>query len=99
MKFIQDLLKGPGNVAWDLGRLAVATGIVLMAASVVWNISLGLPIELGPTGFLGGMGAFFTGCAALIYAKDRAGSENKVANAVLQATPSAPPAQNAKPKK
>lgn len=95
MKFIRDLLKGPGNIAWDLGRLAVASGVVLMIVSTSWNISLGLPIELGPTGLLGGMGAFYGGCAALIYAKDRAGSENKVANAVVEATPSAPPAKAA----
>lgn len=99
MSVLKDLLKGPGNLAWDLGRVAVGSGVVLMVVSVVWNISLGLPIELGPTGFLGGMGAFFGGCAALIYAKDRAGSENKVANAVVEATPSAPPAKSAAPKK
>lgn len=93
MKFIKDLLKGPGNIAWDLGRLGVAVGIVNMTAAVYWNISLGLPIELGPTGLLGGMGAFFTGCAALIYAKDRASAENKVAVAVAEATPAAPPAK------
>lgn len=90
MSFIRDLLKGPGNLAWDLGRLAVASGVILMIVSTAWNISLGLPIELGPTGLLGGMGAFYGGCAALIYAKDRAGSENKVATAVQAATPAAP---------
>ena len=98
MSIIKDLLKGPGNVAWDLGRLAVALGTGSVVASVVWNILLGLPIELGPTGLPGGLGAFFGGCAALIYAKDRAGSENKVANAVVEATPAAPPAKSAQVK-
>lgn len=71
-QFFQDLLKGPGNLYWDLGRIAVGTGVLLMIHGVVWDTYLGQPIELGPTGLLGGMGAFFTGCAALIYAKDRA---------------------------
>lgn len=97
MKFIRDLLRGPGNLYWDLGRVAVASGVILMVVSTAWNISLGLPIELGPTGLLGGMGAFYGGCAALIYAKDRASSENKVANAVVDATPAAAPAKSAKP--
>lgn len=82
--FIKDLLWGPGNEAWDLGRIAVATGVVLMLVTVIWNMLLGLPIELGPAGFLGGMGAFFTGCAALIYAKDRAKAENTVAVAMKE---------------
>jgi hypothetical protein len=41
---------------------------------------LGLPIELGPTGFGGGLAAVITASAALIYAKDKARAENIVAS-------------------
>lgn len=82
--FITDLLKGPGNEAWDLGRIAVALGILVVISAAIWNMLLGLPIELGPTGLPGGMAAFYGGCAALIYAKDRAKAENTVAVAIKE---------------
>jgi hypothetical protein len=69
--FLRDLFKGPGNLYWDLGRIAVGVGLFQSFSATAWNIYLGQPIDLGPAGLLGGMGAFFTGCAALIYAKDK----------------------------
>lgn len=87
MKIVKDLLKGPGNLAWDLGRIAVASGVLLVIYSTAWNIWLGLPIDLGVTGLPGGLGAFFGGCAALIYAKDKAGAETKVANSIADCPP------------
>lgn len=77
MQFFKDLLKGPGNVYWDLGRVAVATGLIQSIIAVGWNLYLGQPIDLGPTGLLGGLGAFFGGCAALIYAKDKSSTVSK----------------------
>ena len=82
MKFIRDLFMGVGNANWDLGRIVGAVGVLMMLGGQVWNILLGLPIELGPTGLGGGLAAVLGGAAALIYAKDRAKSENTVAKAV-----------------
>lgn len=78
--FVEDLFKGPNNDYWDLGRILGAVGVTLMVIGQLWNIALGLPIELGPTGLGGGLGAVLAGVAALIYAKDRAKAENKVAD-------------------
>lgn len=82
MKFFIDLLKGPDNEYWDLGRILAALSMLATVLGAVWNVLLGLPLELGPTGFPGGLGVVLTGCAALIYAKDRAKAENTVAKAV-----------------
>lgn len=82
MKLLKDLFMGINNVSWDLGRIVGALGIAMMLGGQVWNILLGLPIELGPTGLGGGLAAVLGGAAALIYAKDRAKAETTVANAV-----------------
>lgn len=87
MKIVKDLLKGPSNLYWDLGRVAVLTGVLMVMASTGWNVWLGLPIDLGVTGLPGGLGAFFGGCAALIYAKDKANAETKVAQAIVDCPP------------
>ena len=52
--FIIDLFKGPNNEAWDLGRIVAGVGVLMMLGGQVWNILLGLPLELGPTGLGGG---------------------------------------------
>jgi hypothetical protein len=82
MKLIKDLFYGPGNLAADLGRIVGALAVAMMLGGQVWNIMLGLPIELGPTGLGGGLAAVLGGAAALIYAKDRAKTENTVAKAM-----------------
>jgi len=82
--FWKDVLYGPGNASADLSRIAVAVGVLISTAAVVWNMLLGLPIELGPTGLLGGLGALYIGAAAFIYAKDRAKAENTVAVAIKE---------------
>lgn len=87
MKLIRDLLKGPSNLYWDLGRVAVLTGVLMVLGSTLWNLWLGLPIDLGVTGLPGGLGAFFGGCAALIYAKDKADAETQVAKALTDCPP------------
>jgi len=89
MKFIKDLLWGADNKFADLGRILAALSLLATLAGAVWNVLLGLPLELGPAGFPGGLGVVLGGCAALIYAKDRARSENTVANA-LDCPPEAP---------
>lgn len=82
MKFIIDLFKGPDNQHWDLGRIIGFLAPTALVLGAVWNVILGLPIDLGPTGFAGGIAAVVTACAALIYAKDRARAENTVAAAI-----------------
>lgn len=82
MKLIVDLFKGPGNLAWDLGRFVAFGAGAAMLAGQVWNIILGLPIELGPTGLGGGLGAVMAGQAALIFAKDKAGADARLTQAV-----------------
>lgn len=81
-KFVVDLLKGPENGHWDLGRILALASSVAMIGGEIWNMLLGLPLDLGPGGFGGGMAAVLGGAAALIYAKDRARAENVVARTV-----------------
>ncbi len=80
MKFLRDLFMGVGNANWDIGRIGGALAVLSMFLAAGWNIALGLPIELGPTGFGGGLAAVLGGAAAWVYAKDRAKAENVVAN-------------------
>ncbi len=82
MKLLQDLFMGVGNANWDLGRILGAIGVLMMLGGQAWNMALGLPLELGPTGLGGGLAAVIGAAAALVYAKDRAKAENTVANAV-----------------
>ena len=99
MKIIKDLFKGPGNIAWDLGRFVAFGAGIAMLSGQVWNIWLGLPIELGPTGLGGGLGAVMAGQAALIFAKDKAGAEARLTQAVAHNVEQEPPKPAVKPKK
>lgn len=91
MKFLRDLFMNVGNANWDLGRIGAAFAVLMMFAAAVWNVLLGLPIELGPTGLGGGLAAVLGGAAAWIYAKDRARAENTVAKAIEACPPSTKP--------
>lgn len=82
VKFWKDIVYGPGNDNADLARLGVALGTLSVIGAAIWNILLGLPIELGPAGFPGGLGALYIGAAAFVYAKDRGKAENTVAKAI-----------------
>ncbi|HEY8593324.1 MAG TPA: hypothetical protein VIL42_10745 [Sphingomicrobium sp.] len=99
MKLLRDLFMGVGNEHWDIGRIGGALSVLAMFGGAGWNISLGLPIELGPTGFGGGLAAVLGGAAAWIYAKDRARAENTVAKAVSDCPPEPQPAAKARPAK
>ncbi len=90
MKFIKDLFWGPGNLAADLGRIIAFGAAVMMLCAQIWNVRLGLPIDLGPGGLGGGLGVVMGGIGALIYAKDRAKSENTVAKAISDHPPEPP---------
>lgn len=79
MKLIKDWLKGPGNLWWDLGRGLALFGALMMLGGQVWNMWLGLPIELGPTGLGGGLAALYTASAGFIWAKDKVGAEARAA--------------------
>jgi hypothetical protein len=85
-KRLQDLFFGPDNSFLDLGRVLAFLGVLSMLLGQLWNVLLGLPLELGPTGLGGGLGAVLGGAAALIYAKDRAKAENTTAKAVAKET-------------
>lgn len=87
MKLLRDLFMNVGNANWDLGRIIGAVGVLMMLGGQVWNILLGLPVELGPTGLGGGLAAVLGGAAALVYAKDRARAETAVAQAVSDCPP------------
>lgn len=89
-KFFKDLFYGPGNTNADLGRIIGAVGVLMMIGGQIWNILLGLPLELGPTGLGGGLAAVIGAAAALVYAKDRAKAENTVAQAVSDCPPAKP---------
>lgn len=84
----RDLFFGPDNQHADLGRVISFLATFAMLASTVWNIMLGLPIELDRAGV--GFAAVLGSCAAFIYAKDRARAENKVAKAMV-VHPAEPP--------
>lgn len=87
MKFLRDLFMGVGNQNWDIGRIGGGLAVLAMFAAAGWNVALGLPLELGPTGFGGGLAAVLGGAAAWIYAKDRAKAENTVAKAIQDNPP------------
>jgi hypothetical protein len=87
MKFLRDLFAGPENSYWDLGRILGSVAFLSMIGGAVWNIMLGRPIDLGPTGFGGGLAAVVGATAALVYAKDRARTEATVAHAVATPAP------------
>lgn len=99
MKLIKDLFKNPGNLAWDLARFIATGGGLLMVAAQAWNMHLGLPIELGPTGLGGGLGAVMAGQAALIFAKDKAGAEARLTQAVTHNIEQEPPKPSPKAKR
>ena len=80
MKFLKDLFMGGQNEYWDEGRILAAVGTFLIFMAEVWNMLLGLPIEIDKVGVA--EAAVLTASAALIYAKDRAKTENTVAKAV-----------------
>lgn len=71
LRFIRDLFKGPANAYWDLARIGSTIAVLAMLAGQGWNIYLGLPIELGPTGLGGGLAAVLTASAGFVWAKDR----------------------------
>lgn len=96
MKLLKDLFYGPGNYYLDLGRVVAFVGVVASLGAAIYNARLGQPFDLGPSGFLGGLGAVIAAAAALMTAKawerrQAAKSENEatVADAVAAATPPA----------
>jgi hypothetical protein len=67
---LKDLFYGPGNKSLDHGRVMVFVSVATVVAGVGHNVRLGQPIDLGPMGLPGGLGAILT--AAVIYiVKDR----------------------------
>jgi hypothetical protein len=71
---LADLLMGPNNTYWDLGRVMAALAIAAIVAPSVWNlylaVQLGIPVEIDKLGI--GLAAVVTSAAALIALKDRA---------------------------
>ncbi len=70
LKWLADLFKGPGNTYWDLGRIVTAFSVITLIGATVWNMRLGVPIDIGPGGLGGGLAAVITAAGVLIAAKD-----------------------------
>lgn len=69
MSLVRDLLAGPGNHHWDLGRIASAWGFVMFTGALVWKAIDAQDINLIEVGT--GYAALFAGAGALISLKDR----------------------------
>lgn len=73
---LKDLFYGVGNNHLDHGRVAAFVSIAIMIRATFYNMSLGQPIDLGPSGLGGGLAAILT--AAVIYMfkeRQRSGQE------------------------
>lgn len=68
--FVRDLLMGPNNLFWELGRFLATGGFLSLIGGQAWNMYLRQPIDLGPGGLGGGLAALFTAATAFILAKD-----------------------------
>lgn len=90
----RDLFFGQGNVAADLGRVIAGLSVLAVIGGEIWNVHLGLPIEIDKLGIA--LAAVITADAALIYAKDRAKTESKAVDAI-PAVPVTPAPKAAKP--
>jgi hypothetical protein len=67
---LKDLFYGVGNNHLDHGRVAAFICLATLIAATAYNMRLRQPIDLGPGGLGGGLGAVLT--AAVIYMfKDR----------------------------
>lgn len=72
MKWLRDLLMGPGNKAWDLGRHGAAMGMLSFNCLAFYKVYSGQEISL--TDFGTGFGAIALAAGGLIALKDRAGA-------------------------
>lgn len=70
-QFIEDILKGPGNRAWEIARVGLAGGIVSMLGFQGFAIFSGQTFD--PTNFGIGYAALLAGGGAAAAAKDMAG--------------------------
>ena len=71
-KFFGDLLKGPGNQYWDLGRCGAALGMVSFNGLAFYKVFAGQDVGLIDYGT--GFGAVALAVGGLIALKDRAGA-------------------------
>lgn len=69
-QFLEDLFKGVGNKAWELGRIAAAWAIFSTSALAGFKLYVGQPVSL--TEYAQAMMVVFAGCAIFIGAKDLA---------------------------
>lgn len=76
MSVLRDLFAGPGNASWDLGRIIGTLAFLSVLAALAYTMAMGLPVDLGVTGFPGGLAAVITAIAAFIAAKDYARAAN-----------------------
>lgn len=70
VKIIKDLLKGPSNAYWDLGRVLGASGFLSLISAQVYALYLGQAFNVLEFG--GAIAAVLTGAGALISLKDNA---------------------------
>lgn len=67
---LKDLLYDPTNSHLDPGRAIGWLSALAVVGAAVWNARLGMPIDLGVTGFPGGL-ATLLGAAAIYIIHDR----------------------------
>jgi hypothetical protein len=66
--FLADLFCGPGNQAWELGRISAAWAIFSTSGLAGYKVFQGQ--ELALTDYATAMMTVFTGCAIFIAGKD-----------------------------
>ena len=79
MKFLKDILTGIDNETWDLGRILLAMGCLLMIAG---GIDMMIDGQLDVVGFGAGFGGLLTGGGALLILKSSTEPNRKVTKEV-----------------
>ena len=69
LSVLRDLLKGPGNRAWDLGRFMSAAGLLSLIGAQFHALIIGQVLDVFQFG--GGIAAVLGGAGALIALKDK----------------------------
>lgn len=61
---LADLFAGPGNLAWELGRILTFLAMLYVGVGLAWNIWKGEGVDLA--GLAAAVGAVLTGGAAYV---------------------------------
>lgn len=74
LNVLRDLLKGPGNIAWDLGRCMACTGLLSLIGAQFHALAIGQTLDVLQFG--GAIAAVLGGAGALIALKDKSASHS-----------------------